>query len=223
MENNWQGTPPREKLLKNGAATLSDGELLAIFLRTGCCGVHVMTLAQRLLEEFGSLHRLMTASLKDFQSIHGVGTAKFAQLSAIAELARRFFRCQETLDSMVVHSSVQMLDFLNSSLAHREREIFQVIFFDNQHRIIHTCEMFSGTINSVEVHPREIVREALQHNAAALILAHNHPSGVAEPSRADRDITHQIVCACNLVNIRILDHIVVGKGEYVSFAERGWV
>jgi len=223
MDENWMGLPPREKLLKCGAQTLSDVELLAIFLRIGTRGVHVMTLAQRLLDAFGSLHQLMTAPHGDFQSIHGIGVAKYAQLNAVAELARRCFTCPQALENLVVSSAEQMLDFLNSSLAHREREIFQVIFFDNQHRVIHTSEMFSGTINSVEVHPREIVREALKRNAAAVILAHNHPSGLAEPSRADRDITQQIVRACTLLNIRVLDHMVIGRGEYVSFAERGWL
>lgn len=223
MEKNWSGLPPREKLLKSGVKTLSDTELLAIFLRTGTRGVHVMALAQRLLDTFGSLHRLMMAPPQDFQQIHGVGTAKYAQLNAIAELARRCFTCQAALENRVVSSAEQTLDFLNSSLAHQEREIFQVIFFDNQHRVLHTSEMFSGTLNSVEVHPREIIREALKLNAAALILAHNHPSGLAEPSRADRDITQQIVRACTLMNIRVLDHMVIGRGEYVSFAERGWI
>ncbi|MBK4727247.1 RadC family protein [Pantoea agglomerans] len=223
MDENWMGLPPREKLLKCGAQTLSDVELLAIFLRIGARGVHVMTLAQRLLDVFGSLHQLMTAPAEDFQAIHGIGMAKYAQLNAVAELARRCFTCQQALENRVVSSAEQMLDFLNGSLAHREREIFQVIFFDNQHRVIHTSEMFSGTINSVEVHPREIIREALKRNAAAVILAHNHPSGLAEPSRADRDITQQIVRACTLMNIRVLDHMVIGRGEYVSFAERGWL
>ncbi len=223
MENKWQGLPPREKLIKSGAATLSDSELLAIFLRTGTRGVHVMELSQRLINHFGSLYRLMHATKEDFQAISGIGVAKYAQIHAVAQLARRSFTCREALKHDTVTSSKQMLDFLHSTLGHREREIFQVIFFDNQHRVIHTCEMFSGTINSVEVHPREIVREALKHNAAAMILAHNHPSGLAQPSRADRDITEQIICACTLLNIRVLDHIVIGRGEYVSFAEQGWM
>lgn len=223
MESKWQGLPPREKLMKYGAETLSDCELLALFLRTGVKGVHVMELSQRLIHHFGSLYRLMNASKEDFQVVGGIGVAKYAQINAVAQLARRCFTCQEALKRHVVTSSEQMLDFLHSSLAHREREIFQVIFFDNQHRVIHTCEMFSGTINSVEVHPREIVREALKWNAAALIVAHNHPSGLAKPSRADRDITQQIIHACTLLSIRVLDHIVIGRGEYVSFAEQGWM
>ncbi|MTD28866.1 RadC family protein [Erwinia sorbitola] len=223
MEENWKGLPPREKLVEFSPAALSDTELLAIFLRTGTRGMHVMALAQRLLDVFGSLHRMMTAPPEDFRAIHGIGMAKYAQLNAVAELARRCFTSPQALEKTTVSSSEQMLDFLNSSLAHREREIFQVVFFDNQHRVIHTSEMFSGTLNSVEVHPREIVREALKRNAAALILAHNHPSGLAEPSRADRTITKQIVSACALMNIRVLDHMVIGRGEYVSFAERGWL
>lgn len=223
MNNKWQGLPPREKLIEYGAAALSDTELLAIFLRTGTQGVHVTELARRLMDHFGSLYRLLNAKRADFHSVGGVGKAKYAQLSAISELARRCFSCQEALGSYAVTSSEQMLDFLHSSLAHREREIFQVTFLNNQHRVIHASEMFTGTINSVEVHPREIVREALKCNAAAIVLAHNHPSGIAQPSRADRDITRQIVRACSLLNIRVLDHIVIGRGEYVSFAERGWM
>lgn len=223
MDAKWRGIPPREKLMKYGAAALSDSELLAIFLRTGMRGTHVMMLSQRLIQRFGSLHRLMNATRGDLMMAGGIGVAKYAQINAVSELARRSFTCQEALKNQAITSSQQMLDYLHGLLAHREREVFQVIFFDNQHRVIHTCEMFSGTINSVEVHPREIVREALQHNAAALILAHNHPSGVAKPSRADRDITQHIVRACTLMNIRVLDHIVIGRGEHVSFAEQGWM
>ena len=223
MENQWQGLPPREKLLQFGAENLSDRELLALFLRTGTRGIHVMELAERLLDHFGSLYRLMHATRADFLAVRGVGVAKYAQITSIAQLARRCFTCSEALQEQEITSSTQMLDFLHSSLAHREREIFQVIFFDNQHRVLQACELFSGTINSVEVHPREIVREALKWNAAALILAHNHPSGVAKPSQADKDITQRVIRACTLLNIRVLDHIVIGRGEYVSFAEQGWI
>ncbi|WP_034943267.1 RadC family protein [Erwinia oleae] len=223
MDKQWLGTPPREKLLQGGAGALTDAELLAIFLRTGCKGVHVMTLAEQLIAEFGSLYQLMTAEKKAFSRIDGVGTAKYAQLNAVAELARRFFTCSEALEKSVIGTPTDMLNYLYSALAHREREIFMVIFFDNQHRVIEASEMFSGTLNSVEVHPREIVRQALKRNAAALALAHNHPSGIAQPSRADRDVTQQVILACQLLNIRVLDHIVIGRGEYVSFAERGWL
>lgn len=222
MEKQWAMQPPREKLIQSGASVLSDTELLAIFLRTGANGVHVMDLAKQLLEEFGSLYQVMTADSEAFKRIKGVGTAKYAQLNAIAELGRRFFTCGEK-QQLMVQSSDDMVNYLYSKLAHREREIFLAIFFDNQHRIIQTTEMFSGTIASVEVHPREIIREALKCNAAALVLAHNHPSGISEPSRADRDVTQQIIAACQLMNIRVLDHIVIGRGEYASFAEKGWL
>lgn len=223
MDNNWNGMAPREKLIAHGVETLSDCELLAIFLRTGIRGRHVMKLAQQLMAEFGSLYQLMNASRAEFREGSGVGAAKFAQLNAVAELARRCFSCRDAIAKRSVTSTRQLLDFLQGSLAQQEREIFQVVFFDNQHRVIHVSEMFSGTINSVEVHPREIVREALKRNAAAIILAHNHPSGVAEPSTMDRMVTEQIIKACQLLGIRVLDHLVVGHGETVSFAERGWI
>lgn len=222
MKKPWKKMPPREKLVAGGAGTLTDTELLAIFLRTGARGVHVMTLAQQLLEEFGSLHRLMTADKDAFLRVKGVGVAKYAQLNAIAELGRRFFTCADSV-KQAMQSPGDMVNFLHSKLAHREREIFMVVFFDNQHRVIHTSEMFAGTIASVEVHPREIVREALKQNAAAIILAHNHPSGISAPSMADRDVTQRVNDCCKLFNIRVLDHIVIGQGEYVSFAEKGWL
>lgn len=223
MEKQWATQPPREKLMQSGAGALTDTELLAIFLRTGTNGVHVMALAQQLLDEFGSLYRLMSAGEQAFKQIKGVGIAKYAQLNAIAELGRRFFTCNEKIEEQVMHSPTDMVNYLSSKLAHREREIFMVIFFNNQHQVIHCSEMFSGTIASVEVHPREIVREALKHNAAALVLAHNHPSGLSAPSMADRDVTQQVIDACQLLCIRVLDHIVIGRGEYASFAELGWI
>ncbi|WP_380184198.1 DNA repair protein RadC [Kalamiella sp. sgz302252] len=222
MKKPWKKMPPREKLVAGGASTLTDTELLALFLRTGANGVHVMTLAQQLLDEFGSLYQLMTADKEAFLRVKGVGVAKYAQLNAIAELGRRFFSCADAT-KQAVHKPTDVVNFLHSKLAHREREIFMVIFFDSQNRIIHTSEMFAGTIASVEVHPREIVREALQYNAAAIVLAHNHPSGVSTPSMADQDITQQVIDCCQLFNIRVLDHIVIGQGEYTSFAERGLI
>lgn len=223
MNTNWIETPPREKLLDKGVATLTDTELLAIFLRTGAGGVHVMALAQQLIGRFGSLYNLMTADRSAFNEIRGIGTAKYAQLNAITELARRFFNCTHAKERQMAGGTAEMLDYFYSQLAHREREIFMVVFFDNQNRFIHSSEMFAGTINSVEVHPREIVKEALVHNASSLVLAHNHPSGLSRPSKADHAVTRQIVAACRLMNIQVLDHIVIGRGESVSFAERGWI
>ncbi|WP_312241696.1 RadC family protein [Pantoea sp.] len=214
--------PPREKLQQSGAASLSDVELLAIFLRTGASGINVMALAKQMLNEFGSLYRIMTASKQELTAIKGVGDAKLAQLHAIAELGRRFFAAQLARENVMENPQVTR-HYLQSVLAHQERELFMVLFLDNQHRVLQAQQMFAGSINSVEVHPREIAREALKHNAAALILAHNHPSGIAEPSLADQEITRKVSQACALLNIRVLDHLVIGRGEYVSFAERGWL
>ncbi|RPE00978.1 JAB domain-containing protein [Candidatus Pantoea deserta] len=213
---------PREKLRSTGAEMLSDAELLAIFLRTGTVGMNVMTLAQQLLQRFGSLYHIMSAAPEAFKEIKGIGEAKLAQLHAIAELARRFFASQMAQEDVMANPQITR-HYLQSVLAHQEREIFMALFLDNQHRVLQAQKIFMGSINSVEVHPREIVREALKVNAAAVILAHNHPSGMAEPSRADRHITHKVSAACTLLNIRLLDHLVIGRGEYVSFAERGWL
>ncbi|MFS2225283.1 DNA repair protein RadC [Pantoea sp. B65] len=218
----WQQLMPREKLQQRGAEALTDAELLAIFLRTGSVGQPVMSLASQLLLHFGSLYQVMTADKQAMSAVKGVGDAKLAQLHAVAELGRRFFRAKMAREDVLANPQVTH-QYLLGMLAHREREIFMVIFLDNQHRVIAAQEMFAGSINSVEVHPREIIREALKINAAALILAHNHPSGMPEPSAADRDITQQIINAGLLFNIRILDHLVVGHGQYVSFAERGWL
>ncbi len=213
---------PREKLMLKGAEMLSDTELLAIFLRTGSCGISVMLLAQQMLNHFGSLYRIMTANQDELAQIKGVGSAKMAQLYAIAELGRRFFASQLARENVMENPQIT-LQYLQSVLAHQEREVFMALFLDNQHRVLQAQKMFSGTLASVEVHPREIVREALKLNAAAVILAHNHPSGMAEPSRADRDITGKVAQACALLNIRLLDHLVIGHGEFTSFAERGWL
>lgn len=211
---------PREKLWQYGAASLSDAELLAIFLRTGCPGVGVMTLAEGILQHFGSLYLVMTADVGQYKTIKGVGLAKLAQLYAVAELGCRFFQAQLS-SSNVLESPQATYQFLISQLAHESREVFMVIFLDNQHQVLSAQRMFMGSINGVEVHPREIGREALKLNAAAVILAHNHPSGKAEPSRADKHITGRIQDMCQLLQIKLLDHLVIGKGQFVSFAERG--
>ncbi|KFF70049.1 MULTISPECIES: DNA repair protein RadC [Pectobacterium] len=219
----WEkGLAPREKLVRLGAESLTDVELLAIFLRTGLPGVHVMQLAEDLLAQFGSLYQLMAAEQSAFHRARGVGISKYTQLKAIAELSRRLFFSRLAKEDAMLNPEATG-QYLQLLLSRREREVFLVLFLDNQHHVIRHQEMFVGTINSVEVHPREIVREALKANAAALILAHNHPSGKAEPSQADRAITEQIVKACLLMEIRVLDHLVIGHGEYVSFAERGWI
>ena len=179
-------------------------------------------LAQELLQHFGSLHGLLNADLKEFRYVEGIGLAKFAQLKGIAELARRYHSVRVLGDNPLL-SPEMTKDFLQSQLSDAEREIFMVIFLDNQHRVVKHSRMFSGTLRHVEVHPREIVREAIKVNAAAVILAHNHPSGCAEPSKADKDITDRIIKCCQFMDIRVLDHFIIGRGEYVSFAERGWI
>jgi len=213
---------PREKLLTRGAATLSNSELLAIFLRTGGSGMPVLEFAHYLLSHFGSLQAVMSASQSQYATIKGIGQSKLSQIYAIAELGKRFYReqlfCQESISD-----PSEAYYYLVSQLTHLEREVFQVIFLDNRHRVLDAQTMFQGTINSVEVHPREVVKEALRHNAAAIILAHNHPSGVAKPSEADKKITQQIQKASRLFDISVLDHFVIGRGEFFSFAQHGWL
>lgn len=213
---------PREKLLQFGAESLSDHELLAIFLRTGTKMSPVLNLSQNLLNEFGSLYHLMNANHNDFCKKHGLGTVKYCQLKAVIELSSRYLKVKMSQENSLDSPNLTY-HYLSSRLSNKEREIFLVIFLNNQNNVIDIQEMFIGTYNSVEIHPREIVRAALKCNAAALILAHNHPSGIAEPSQADRNVTHQVERACSLVDIRLIDHFVIGKGEYVSFADRGWL
>ena len=213
---------PREKMLQSGIGSLSDVELLALFLRTGTPGKDVMTLAKEMLCHFGSLYGLLTADFIQFRSLSGVGIAKYAQLKGIAELARRYYNVRMMEENSLL-SPEMTREFLQSQLMEEEREIFLVIFLDAQHRVITHSRLFAGTLSHVEVHPREIIREAIKLNASALILAHNHPSGCAEPSKADKLITERVVKCCQFMDIRVLDHLVIGRGEYVSFAERGWI
>lgn len=211
---------PREKLLARGAETLSDAELLAIFLRTGTKGRTAVDLARDLLARFGSLRALLAADRARICASPGLGDAKYCQLQTALEMARRFFA--ETLSKGTsLTSPEQAREMLVARLRDRPHEVFAVVFLDNRHRMLHYGELFRGTINGAAVHPREVVREALERGAAAVILAHNHPSGVAEPSAADQSITRQLREALQLVDIRVLDHIVVGDGETVSFSERG--
>lgn len=213
---------PREKLLARGPQALSDAELLAIFLRTGTPGMNVLELADCLLRQSGSLRALFSASKDQFCAHKGLGEAKFVQLQAVLEMTQRYLA--ETLKRGDALTSPQQTKlYLTSVLRDRQREAFYILFLDNQHRVIQDEVLFEGTIDAASVYPREVVKRALQLNAAALILAHNHPSGVAEPSQADRRITQRLVDALQLVDIRVLDHFVIGDGEVVSFAERGWI
>ena len=219
--HDWpEGERPREKLIQQGAEALSDTELLAIFLRTGSIGKTAVDLARELLQSFGGLSALLDASATQFCRHHGLGTAKYAQLQASQELARRHL--QEKMQREQVFTSPETVSsYLRLQLQGRKQEVFAALFLDSQHRLIAFEELFHGTIDGAAVYPREVVRRALEHNAAALILAHNHPSGVAEPSDADERITRRLREALALVDIRVLDHIVVGAGVSVSLAERG--
>jgi len=210
---------PREKLLTRGAAALSDAELLAIFLRTGVPGKTAVDLARDLLARFGGLRPLLQADLEQFCAARGLGQAKYTQLQAVMEMGRRHLS-----ESLARGDALTSPDDTRRYLAARLRdypfEVFACLFLDNRHRVIAFEELFRGTIDGASVHPREVVRRALTHNAAAVILAHNHPSGVAEPSRSDEAITRRLRDALALVDIRVLDHVVVGDA-LVSFAERG--
>ncbi|WP_306331893.1 RadC family protein [Vibrio injensis] len=213
---------PREKLLARGPQALSDAELLAIFLRTGTPEMNVLELADFLLRQSGSLRALFSASKDQFCAHKGLGEAKFVQLQAVLEMTQRYLA--ETLKRGDALTSPQQTKlYLTSVLRDRHREAFYILFLDNQHRVIQDEILFEGTIDAASVYPREVVKRALQLNAAALILAHNHPSGIAEPSQADRRITQRLIEALQLVDIRVLDHFVIGDGEVVSFAERGWI
>jgi DNA repair protein RadC len=211
---------PREKLLQRGAAALSDAELLAIFLRTGVSGRTAVDLARDLLDEHGSLRNLLAADQERFCTSHGLGQAKYVQLQAVLEMGRRHLR--ETLERGDALTSPQgTRHYLSARLRDYPHEVFACLFLDSRHRVIEYEELFRGTIDGASVHPREVVRRAMTHNAAALILAHNPPSGVAEPSQSDTHITQRLKDALALVDVRVLDHIIVGDGEMTSLAERG--
>lgn len=213
---------PREKLLKFGASALTDDELLAIFLRTGIKNCPVLQLSKAVLQHFGSLRGLLSANQKKFCAFNGIGITQFIQLQACTEMTKRYLLEQLTTGYEFTGSDT-VKTYLQAELEPREREIFMVLFLDNQHRLIKREEMFLGTINSASVHPREIIKTGLYCNAAALILAHNHPSGIAKPSLADKQITERIKQATELVDMRLLDHFVIGKGNYFSFSENGWL
>lgn len=213
---------PREKLLRRGAQALSDAELLAIFLRTGTQGVTAVDLSRQLLKQFGSLNTLMHASQADFCKGHGLGDAKYVQLQAALEMSRRYLH--ETLTNKdVLSNPSDTKHFLKSQLAHQQREVFACLYLDNKHQVIAFEELFFGTLDSASVHPREVVKNTLKHNAAAIIFAHNHPSGNASPSQSDINITTQLVNALNLIDVRVLDHLIIGSGQATSLAELGHI
>lgn len=213
---------PREKLLKQGASALSDAELLAIFLRTGVAGKSAVDLARDLLNHFGSLRALLQASNSEFCEAKGLGDAKYTQLQAVLEMARRHLL--ETLQRGDALSSPQAAyQYLTAQLRDYSHEVFACLWLDSKNRVLQFEELFRGTIDGASVYPREVVKAALKHNAASVIFAHNHPSGIAEPSPSDQTITERLKKALQLIDVRVLDHIVIGDGQQVSLAERGLI
>lgn len=219
--NDWtEGERPRERLVREGAQALSNPELLALLLRVGVRGKSAVELGRDVLQHFGSLHGLFGATLDDFSEVHGLGMAKYAQLQAVMELARRAIA--EQLQTGEAFASPDLVKrYLRMKLGGQRHESFLVLFLDVKNRLIADRELFRGTLTHASVYPREVVVEALARNAAAVILAHNHPSGVAEPSDADLRITRALVQALDLVEIRVLDHFVVAGPLVHSFAEHG--
>ena len=211
---------PREKLLAHGAGALADAELIALLLRTGLPGVSVLQLAQNMLDHFGGLPGLLRASAADLKHIKGLGPAKRAEIAAVIELARRAL-VRELATQPVFDAPEQVKAVLQLQLGNLSHEVFAVLFLDAQTRLILMEEMFRGTLTQTSVYPREVVKRALDLNAASVIFAHNHPSGMAEPSRADEVLTLHLKNALALVDVRVLDHFIVGHHEVVSFAERG--
>lgn len=211
---------PREKLLERGPDALSDAELLAIFLRTGVAGKTAVDLARELLTRFDGLRNLLAASRDALCAAPGLGEAKYAQLQAALEIGRRHLGAKLARGA-ALESPGDTRDFLQACLRDRPYEVFCCLFLDNRHRVLAFEELFRGTLSGTAVYPREVVRHALGLNAAAVILVHNHPSGVAEPSRADELLTERLKEALALIDVRILDHLVVGDGDMVSFSERG--
>jgi DNA repair protein RadC len=217
------GARPREKLMAQGAAALGDAELLALLLRTGVAGKNVLQLAQELLDGFGGLAGLLHAGLDDLKRIKGLGgTAKRAELTAVLELARRAL-AERLKERAVFDSPDAVKHYLQLHIAARPHEVFAALFLDAQHRLIALEELFRGTLTQTSVYPREVVMRALHHHAAAVVLAHNHPSGCAEPSRADEALTQTLKAALALIDVRVLDHMIVAKGQTLSMAERGLV
>ncbi|GGP52094.1 MULTISPECIES: RadC family protein [Shewanella] len=217
-----QGEGPREKLLLNGAGQLSDAELLAVILRNGLAGQNAVDLARNMINQFGGLRSLLSASKSQVCQLAGVGPVKYAQLQAAAEISKRI--AHENLQRGQILTNPDLTrDYLMRQLADRSYEVFALLLLDTQHRVIQFVELFRGTIDSASVYPREVISLVLEKKAAAVIVCHNHPSGIAEPSQADRRITERIKNALATIDVSLLDHMVVGDQEIVSFAERGWI
>ena len=214
---------PREKLIEHGAAALADAELVALLLRTGIPGKNVLQLARELIDTFGGLAGLLEAGMDDLKRIKGLGgTAKRAELAAVLELARRVLG-QRLKERAVFDTPQAVKHYLQLHLAARPYEVFAVLFLDARHRLVALEELFRGTLTQTSVYPREVASRALHHHASAVVLAHNHPSGCVEPSRADETLTQALKTALALIDIRVLDHVIVARGAATSLAERGLV
>lgn len=213
---------PREKLLSHGPQTLSNAELLAIFLRTGTVGQNAVELGRSLLDEFGGLSALLGTDCEQFCLQRGVGSATYVQFQAALELGKRYLS-EEIANDVVLLNPGRTRRYLASQLRHYPHEVFACLFLDNRHRLLRFEKLFHGTINQALVYPREVVKLALKYNASALILAHNHPSGEPEPSQADIALTQRLKEALATIDIRVLDHIVIGAGQTCSMAERGLI
>jgi len=215
-----EGERPREKLMQQGAAALSDAELLAIFLRVGVTGKSAVDLARDLLQQFGSLNGIFSASLAQINQVHGMGESKYCQLQAIFEMSQRALAEQMQVRD-VLSSPKQVRDYLMLKLGILPREVFMLLLLDAQNRVLAQEVLFEGTLTQTSVYPREVVKRALHHNAASVIFAHNHPSGIAEPSQADESLTQALKQALALVDVRVLDHFIVAGNSTCSFVERG--
>jgi len=212
---------PREKLLARGPQALSDVELLAILLRTGMAGKNVFQLSEELLGPDG-IAGLLNATAQSLQGVKGLGPAKQAELLAVFEMARRALS-QRLKEREAFHTPGAFKQYLQLQLAHKNHEVFAVLFLDNQNRMLAMEELFRGTLSQTSVYPREVVMRALHHQAAAVVLSHNHPSGSVQPSRADEHLTQTLKASLALVDVRVLDHIIVGQGQALSMAEQGWM
>ena len=216
------GEGPRDRLIKFGVSQLSDAEVLAVLLRNGSQGLNAVELARNLINEFGGLREVLAASQSQVCRLSGMGPVKFAQLRAAVELSSRV-SAQNLKRGKILSDPDLTRDYLMRQLRDRAYEVFEILFLDSQHRVIQFVELFRGTIDSASVYPRDVVGLVLEKKAAAVIVCHNHPSGVAEPSQADRRITERLKCALATIDVSLLDHMVVGDREIVSFAERGWI
>lgn len=211
---------PREKLLHHGAHFLTDAELLAIFIHTGCRGQSAIDISRDLLSRFGGLRQVLTTEQHTLCAQVGMGPAKYALLQASREIGSRFLK-QKIIHQGRIADSKQVVEFLTHQLRDQPHEIFAILYLDTRYHILHYEELFRGTIDGAAVHPREVIKNVLRYNAAAVILAHNHPSGIAEPSQSDKLITSKLGNALSHIDVKLLDHIIIGNGEYTSMAEQG--